>query len=263
MKHFHSFACFIISLLFSISCQAQEFSKYEKEIYTEGKDTLAYRILMPENFDPAKKYPVLFFLHGSGERGSDNSSQLTHGGNLFLKSEVRKNFPAIIIFPQCAQSSYWSNVIIAPTGSNERFDFQKGGKPTKSMHALLGLVNQTLKKPYVNLNQVYVGGLSMGGMGTYEILRRKPKTFAAAFSICGGDNVANVEKYKNVPLWIFHGSKDDVVNPAFSKSIANQLKIIGKEVKFTVYPEANHNSWDSAFAEPELLAWLFSHQKTR
>ncbi|MGY0038620.1 carboxylesterase family protein [Pedobacter sp. NJ-S-72] len=98
-------------------------------------------------------------------------------------------------------------------------------------------------------------------MGTLELLRRKPRTFAAAISICGGDNIANVDKYKKVPLWIFHGGKDDVVPPSGSTAIANQLKIIGKEVKFTLYPDANHNSWDSTFAEPKLLPWLFSHQK--
>jgi predicted peptidase len=129
------------------------------------------------------------------------------------------------------------------------------------MHALLGLVDNFLAKPYANKKQVYIGGLSMGGMGTYEMLRRKPRKFAAAFAICGGDNLANVNKYKKVPLWIFHGGKDDVVDPKFSKEIADQLKIIGKEVKYTHYPEANHNSWDAAFAEPTLLPWLFSHKK--
>ena len=101
----------------------------------------------------------------------------------------------------------------------------------------------------------------MGAMGTYELLRRKPKTFAAAFAICGGDNVANVQKYQNVPLWIFHGERDSVVPVALATTIANQLIVLGKPAKLTLYPEANHNSWDSAFAEPELLPWLFSNHK--
>lgn len=234
---------------------------YTRDIYIHKQDTLAYRILMPENFDPAKQYPVLFFLHGSGERGNDNTSQLTHGGNLFLKPELRAKFPAIIIFPQCPEESFWSNVKFNEQDAAERFTFLKGGKPSKAMKALIGLVDQTVKKDYVNPKQVYVGGLSMGGMGTFELLRRKRKTFAAAFSICGADDIRNVNKFKHIPLWIFHGAKDDVVNPKYSIAIANQLKIIGKEVKVTIYPEANHNSWDNAFAESELFPWLFEHQK--
>ena len=101
----------------------------------------------------------------------------------------------------------------------------------------------------------------MGGMGTFELLRRKPKTFAAAFAICGGDNPANAKKYKNIPLWIFHGGLDDVVTPQFSFDIYKALKELGHEPKFTVYPKANHNSWDSTFAEPELLSWLFNQKK--
>ncbi len=96
------------------------------------------------------------------------------------------------------------------------------------MHALIGMIDNFLDKPYVDKKQVYVGGLSMGGMGTFELLRRKRRTFAAAISICGGDNIANVRKYKHVPLWLFHGGKDDVVSFETSKDIADHLKIIGK-----------------------------------
>ncbi|MOA32438.1 esterase [compost metagenome] len=152
------------------------------------------------------------------------------------------------------------NIVPDDKGKRE-FIFQEKGKPSKAMHALLGLVNSFLQKTYVDKQRVYVAGLSMGGMGTYELLRRKPRTFAAAFSICGGDHVANVQKYKKTPLWIFHGEKDDVVPVSFSTRIADQIKVLGKPVKLTLYPEANHNSWDSAFAEPGLLPWLFSHKK--
>ena len=247
---------------FVLSTKAQDFNKYEKGSYIKGSDSIYYRVLFPEQFDASKKYPILFFLHGSGERGNDNESQLVHGGNLFLKDEVRKNFPAIIVFPQCPANDYWANVIIAPNAQGKRsFSFVEGGRPTKAMHALQAMVKDFLKKPFVNRNQVYVGGLSMGGMGTYELLRRQRKTFAAAIAICGGDNTNNINKYKTVPLWIFHGAKDDVVDPAFSIAISERLKVVGNEVKFTLYPLANHNSWDSAFAEPELLPWLFSHKK--
>ncbi|MET4143021.1 prolyl oligopeptidase family serine peptidase [Pedobacter sp. UYP1] len=260
MKHFKLILWF--SLLFTLQTMAQDFKKYDKGSFIDGKDSISYRILFPEHFDPKQKYPVLFFLHGSGERGNDNEKQLLHGGKLFLRKDIREQYPAIIVFPQCSEDSFWANVKMASDSTGKRiFDYQKHGKPTKAMKALLGMIDNILDKPYIDHQQVYVGGLSMGGMGTLELLRRKPKTFAAAFSICGGDNIANVEKYKHVPLWIFHGGKDDVVPPAGSTAIANQLKIIGKEVKFTLYPDANHNSWDSTFAEPKFLPWLFSHKK--
>lgn len=260
MKYFKLILCFTI-LLSTIQLRAQDFKAYDKGSFNNGKDSITYRILYPEHFDPKQTYPIVFFLHGSGERGNDNDKQLFHGGKLFLEPANRSKFPAIIVFPQCPENGFWSNVKFTPDSSGKRsFHFQTEGEPTPAMKALLGLVDNFLEKPYVNHQQVYVGGLSMGGMGTYEILRRKPQTFAAAFAICGGDTLANVNKYKNTPLWIFQGGKDDTVNPAFSIAIANQLKIIGKEVKFSYYPDDSHNSWDSAFAEPQFLPWLFSHQ---
>ncbi|MBG6237023.1 putative peptidase [Pedobacter sp. CAN_A7] len=253
----------IITLLIAgAQVHAQDLSKYDKGVFVKGKDSISYRVLLPENFDENQKYPLLIFLHGSGERGTDNEKQLDHGGKLFLEAAVRSKFPAIVIFPQCPPEDRWTAVERVPgqTGKNS-FAFKKGSKPTVAMQALIGMTNSFLKKSYVDRKQVYVGGLSMGGMGTYDLLRRRPKTFAAAFAICGGDNIGNVKKYRHVPLWIFHGGKDDVVSPELSKEIADHLKIIGKEVKFTLYAEDNHNSWDSAFAEPQLLPWLFSHRK--
>jgi predicted peptidase len=254
----------IFLLLYGLNSKAQDFTKYDKGNFIKGKDSIAYRILLPENFDPAKQYPILFFLHGRGESGNDNQKQLVHGGKLFLKPEIRKQFPAIVVFPQCSADSYWANVIISTDTEGKRvFNFQEKGKPTKAMQALVGMVADFMKKSYVDKKQVYAGGLSMGGMGTYELLRRKPRLFAAAFAICGGDNVANVQKYKKIPLWIFHGEKDDVVPVGFSTLISDQLKVLGRPAKLTLYPEANHNSWDAAFAEPDLLPWLLSNRKNK
>lgn len=255
------FTCSVMLLFYSLNTKAQDFNKYEKGMFIKGRDSIQYRILYPENFSQHKKYPILFVLHGSGERGNDNHSQLVHGGALFLKEAVRKQFPAIVVFPQCTSDSYWANVRFTTEDGKRNFNFQQKGEPTKSMQGLLGLLNSFLEKPFVDHKKVYVGGLSMGAMGTYELLRRKPKTFAAAFAICGGDNVANVQKYQHVPLWIFHGERDNVVPVTLATTIANQLVVLGKPAKLTLYPEADHNSWDSAFAEPELLPWLFSNHK--
>lgn len=253
----------LLTLLSSIFLQAQDYSRYERTTFISAGDTLPYRILFPENFDSSRKYPVLFFLHGRGESGTNNEDQLRNGGSLFLKPELRSQFPCIVIAPQCQSDSYWSNVKIRTDTSGTRsFFFRKRGKPTKAMRTLLGFVDRILEKPFIDSTQVYAGGLSMGGMGTFELLRRKQGLFAAAFAICGGDDVANVKKYQDVPLWIFHGGKDDVVAPEFSEKIVDKLRKTDADVKFSFYPEANHNSWDTAFAEPDLLPWLFSKRRT-
>lgn len=242
---------------------SQDLSVYEKKELIVGKDTLRYRIMYPLNFDATKKYPLVLFLHGSGERGNNNETQLVHGGKLFAKEENRIKFPAIVIFPQCSQEGFWASIKREKNadGSNQ-FEFDPKSDPTKPMELTIKLVKQTLKEEYIDKNRVYVGGLSMGGMGTFEILYRCPKVFAAAIPICGGGNPECVGKYaKRVKIWVFHGAKDDVVLPEYSKKMVAAIKSKGGDVNLTIYPDANHNSWDSAFAEPNLLPWLFSKHK--
>jgi predicted peptidase len=251
-------------LFFVLQNFAQDLKLYEKYWFTHKGDTMPYRVLLPENYDASKNYPLIYFLHGAGERGSDNETQLTHGAKLFLKEDLRKSFPAIVVFPQCARESFWSNVQFKYDSAANHWDFHflEGGDATKAMSLAQLLLKDLMKKYPIDKKQVYVGGLSMGGMGTFEILRRNPKTFAAAFPICGGAAPATAEKIKNIPLWVFHGGKDNVVPIAYSENMVNALKQLNApSVKFTVYPEAGHNSWDSAFAEPDLMSWLFTHKK--
>ena len=124
------------------------------------------------------------------------------------------------------------------------------------------LMEDMTQKPYVNKDQIYVGGLSMGGMGTFEILYRKPDLFAAAIAICGGGNPNTAKLFaKKVPMSIYHGAKDDVVKPQLSLTMVNAILEAGGTPNFTLYAKDNHNSWDSTFAETELLSWLFSNTK--
>lgn len=238
---------------------AQDYSAYEKHWLVQGGDTLPYRVLLPPDYDSSRKYPILFFLHGAGERGRDNEKQLVHGGRLFLDPQLRAKYPAIIIAPQCAATDYWSNVLRIHDAKGKRtFHFLAKGAPTVYMQLLEQLVTYCLNNYPVKKNQVYAGGLSMGGMGTFELVRRMPGRFAAAFAICGGADTATAKIIHNCAWWIFHGKQDNVVPPAFSENMAEALRRYQSDVRITLYPKANHNSWDSAFAEPELLPWLFS-----
>lgn len=237
---------------------AQSIDLYEKHLFTKNIDTLPYRLLLPENYDPAKKYPLVVFLHGSGERGNDNEKQLEHGGDLFLKKENREQHPAIIVFPQCSESSFWSNVKINWNNSVNKFDFPVNDSPTVAMQLLMELIRELFNQYSIQKKQLYVMGLSMGGMGTFELVNRMPGTFAAAVPICGGANPVISGNLKKVKWWVFHGAKDDVVSPKYSEDMVAAMKRSHVNVKFTLFPEANHNSWDAAFAEPTLLSWLFS-----
>lgn len=218
--------------------------------------------MYPKNFDKSKKYPVILFLHGAGERGNDNESQLVHGGKLFATDYLQEQFPAIVIFPQCPKESYWSNVDVDRSTYPIHLKFKYDEGPTTPLRMVMDLLDSTIQEPYSDDSQVYVMGLSMGGMGTFELLSRKPETFAAAVPICGGGDPDSVGVYaKNTPLWVFHGAQDNVVNPLQSMEMVSALLKAGVYPKFTMYDFANHNSWDPAFAEPTLLPWLFSHKK--
>lgn len=253
----------ILLACFSLVAGAQDFSLYEKKLFVRGKDTMPYRMLFPENYNPKKSYPIVFFLHGAGEKGSDNETQLVHGSKLFLLDSIRKKYPAIVVFPQCSPQSFWSNVKFKsdPVTKKRSFEFIAGGEPTVAMSMLMDLTKGLIKHYAVKKKQVYVMGLSMGGMGAFEIAGRMPGLYAAAVPICGGGSTLTAKALKKTGWWVFHGGKDDVVSPAYSDSMVAALKTVGAEVKYTLYPDANHNSWDAAFAEPGLLHWLFSHKK--
>ena len=257
-KHF---SIIILLICISFIANSQDISLYQKHLFVQNGDTMPYRILLPKNFDAKKKYPLILFLHGSGERGADNELQLVHGSSFFLTDSVREKYPAIVVFPQCPLKSSWSNLnVVTDSATKKRtLIFQVDGQPALGMKLLLHLLNYLEDNYSLNKHRMYVGGLSMGGMGAFELVRREPKLFAAAFSICGGANPTTAKKLKYPSWWIFHGLKDDVVNPEFSKIMAEAIRQQGAEVKLTLYPDANHNSWDSAFAEKDLMPWLFAH----
>jgi predicted peptidase len=246
---------------FTVLFSQQELFEYQHFIH--NGNSLPYRIMYPENFDASLNYPVLFFLHGAGERGDDNESQLIHGKNFFSSDAVRKDFPAVMIFPQCPKDEYWAKIETTYDSDGKRvFGFRPDLEPTKPMQLLMTLIDSVYTTAWADKSRFYIGGLSMGGMGTFEILYRKPDVFAAAFPICGGGNPETAASYaKKVNLWIFHGELDNVVPVNLSYSMYDAIKEAGGSSRLTIYPEVNHNAWDSVFLEEELIPWLFSHKK--
>ncbi|HVM89380.1 MAG TPA: prolyl oligopeptidase family serine peptidase [Puia sp.] len=253
----------LLSVVLAVTiAQAQERNLFEKRFFTNGTDTLPYRIMYPQNYRPDKKFPVVIFLHGAGQRGKDNEKQLTWGSELFLDSSNKQKFPAIVIFPQCPTSSLWGAITFAKFGDSLRYIFPANSRPIKPMELLLGLCDELSKNNSVDTNRIYVGGISMGGFATYEILWRRPHFFAAAFPICGAGNANQAYLYAaKFPIWIFHGDADRVVPVANSRLMYKTLKAEGADAKYTEYHGVGHDSYKKALAEPGLLPWLFAQKK--
>jgi len=245
-------------LIAGLSLHAQNDNFQPKEFIYKG-DTLHYRVLFPENYDKSKKYPLVLFLHGSGERGNDNKKQLVHGGSLFSNSRNRHNFPAIVLFPQCPANQSWVSI---KDKSDGKFTFIVAKEPAKPLYLAEKLVESYKKTEAVNSKQIYIIGMSLGAMGTYDLICRNPNLFAAAIPICGAVDVDRLKKVRKMPIRIYNGDIDNNVSPDYSRNAFIELKADGSEkVEHIEYPGIGHDSWTKAFAEPDFLKWLFSQQK--
>jgi predicted peptidase len=260
MKKVILIACILLQQLLLVAQQ----DAYTRHVWVRNGDSLPFRLLTPRNIDPQKKYPLIVVLHGSGERGRDNEWQLKHGSNLFLADSNRQSFPAFVLFPQCSQSSYWSN-IERDTNTQNVYDRQKfisSATPTKALALVMALLDSMAKTPTINNKKIVVGGLSMGGMGTFELLWRKPNFFAAAFPICGGGDTLKAKNYAaGFPVWVFHGDNDLAVDVEHSREMVRALQKAKAKVKYSEYKAVGHDSWVRAFAEPDLMKWLLAQKR--
>ena len=229
----------------------------QKKTYTDpqGK-TLLYRLLKPEGYDPAKKYPLVIFLHGAGERGNNNEAQLKHGVKVVVQADVRKQSPCVRVAPQCPQRQVWAGL---EGGFNSH---KQAAKPSEPGRLVLELVGAMQKEYSIDPNRIYLTGLSMGGYGTWDLLARRPKLFAAGVPVCGGGDESTAERIVKIPIWVFHGDKDNSVPVARSRTMVEALKKAGGHPKYTEYPGVGHNSWDKAYADPELMKWLFAQKRS-
>lgn len=220
-----------------------------------GGDSLQYRFLFPDN-DPARKYPLVIFLHGAGERGNDNNAQLKWGVMNFASDENMKKYPAYVIAPQCPANTTWANTT---RGKNGEIVLQN--TPSKSMQLLMDLIKDVVKKYRVDTNRIYITGLSMGGYGTFDALQRYPNFFAAAVPVCGSGDVSKASSIAHVPIWIFGGANDPTVNPNLLYAMVNALIKAGAHPGFTEYPNVGHFSWIAAYNDSMMMEWLFSQRK--
>ena len=210
---------------------------FEKEITKTV--SLRYLLYLPKGYGEKKeqKWPLILFLHGAGERGDDLEVVKKHGPPKLI--EQGKEFPFIIVSPQCPIQTWWTEVL----------------------DPLVALLDDVQSRYAVDPDRVYVTGLSMGGFGTWALACRHPERFAAIAPICGGGDWFLAERLKNVPVWVFHGAKDPVVPLRESTDMVEALKRVGGNVQLTVYPEAQHDSWTETYNNPKLYEWFLSHRR--
>ncbi len=218
-----------------------------------------YQVFIPAEFSSKKSWPVILFLHGAGERGSDGLIQTDVGIGHAIRLK-NSRFPFVVVMPQCRENKIW-------------------GEPDMQAQALAAL-DASIKQFHGDRDRIYLTGLSMGGFGTWELAARNPGRFAALVPICSGvrpkkdwpqlrvtvvDDPKITDPYAEIarrigstPVWIFHGYADDVVPVTEARHLAEALKAANAKFKYTEYPGVGHNSWDLAYAEPDLVSWLLS-----
>ena len=248
----------LCGLFFFLSSFAQE--TFQKETYISSRgDTLLYRLLRPEVMKPDEKYPLVLFLHGAGECGNDNEKQLVHGGQMWLNPVNREKYPAFILAPQCPETGYWAYAERPSSFVPEDMPLEVPVSPV--FRTLKELLDTYLAMPQIDKDRIYVMGLSMGGMGTFDMAVRYPEIFAAAIPICGTVNPARLKAGKSVKFRIFHGDADNVVTPEGSRAAYRALKAIGADVEYIEFPGCNHGSWNPAFNYPGFMERLFNQKK--
>lgn len=201
------------------------------------------------------KVPLVIFLHGAGERGTNNVAQLVHGVGELVRWMDAHEKGYRLVAGQVPNGQRWVEV----DWGAKRHDMP--AEPSETMALLMEFMDKQLADPSVDTARVYVTGISMGGYGTWDLVSRRPEVFAAALPICGGGDTAQAQKIAKVPIWIFHGSSDGAVPVCRSRSMAAALWEAGSNAHYREYPDAGHNVWTRTYGDETVLRWFFQQRK--
>ena len=242
--------------------QLMEARTYETNVGAYTTE-LPYRIYVPENYDTKYKYPLVIFFHGYGERGSNNTSQLSTNFPFLpriLNEENLVNYPAIVLAPQCPANDVWATE--SYDTFNTTYDINKM-KITNSMRATVNLIEELRKEFNIDGNRIYTTGVSMGGLAALDLTARFPELIAACAPVCPAAAPAkNFDKFENISLWAFHGLKDPTIRYTVTVAMVNAINQNGGKAIKTIYDDADHTTcWLKAFVEEDLLDFMFCSRK--
>ncbi len=236
-----------------------KFTDFTFHTYVKDGHTLPYRLHKPE-LKKGKKYPLVIFFHGAGERGLDNRIQFLRFAPTVTFWE---KYPCYVIAPGCPAvpkggknaEGVWVDTPFGATASTMK------DQPTWPMALAMEVIDKVIAENKIDPHRIYVTGLSMGGFATWEILQREGKLFAAAVPICGGADLAYADKLTKIPLWVFHGDADKTVPVTRSRDMVAAITKAGGNVKYTEYPGVGHDAWGRTYSNPEMWDWLFAQVK--
>jgi predicted peptidase len=230
--------------------------------YTGGKykdEVFHYRLMQPAKIEEGKKYPVILFLHGAGERGSDNKAQLKYFPEWMADAKLREKYPCFVIAPQCRNNEKWSSGNWGAKRSAKMDD-----EPTDQMKVALAALDHVVKTYPVDSSRLYLTGLSMGGFGSWELAIRQPERFAAVAPICGGGDESQAAKLVKIPIWAWHGDADPAVPVERSRNMIAAIKAAGGSPKYTELKGVGHDSWNQAYHGPDnLIPWMFEQKRAK
>jgi predicted peptidase len=257
--------CLAVALLGAntVNASAATDDAYEARAhkYTGGEykdEEFQYRLLSPAKVEVGKKYPVVLFLHGAGERGDDNEAQLKYFPTWMAEAKMREKYPCYVIAPQCRKGKSWS---VGNWAAKDSDAMPK--EPTDQLKVAIAILDTLLKSDRpVDDKRIYLTGLSMGGYGSWELAMRQPERFAAVAPVCGGGDESQADKLVKVPVWAWHGDADNAVPVDRSRNMIAAIKKAGGEPKYTELEGVSHDSWTAAYTrEDGVVPWLFEQRK--
>lgn len=226
--------------------------EYSRHMFVDSTGfEMPYRMLEPDTLRDGARYPLVLFLHGSGERGDDNESQLTHGASLFSDPVNMEKYPAFVLFPQCDESAW--------TGRIDESFFMPGAKTppeSRSERNLMELIDTIASQNPVDTSRIYIIGISMGGIAAYDLACRHPEKFAAVVPICGAINPERLPEASKSRFLIFHGADDDEIPAICGREAYRALRKAGAQVDYIEFPGIGHECWNNAFNHPDFLPFL-------
>jgi len=218
----------------------------------DGK-IMPYRLFVPDAAVRRQPLPLVVWLHGASGLGTDNLRQITEGGNeigsrLWVRPDIQAKFPSFVVAPQMPLTQNWG----APASE----------KLTSYGQLAVDLIDALAREFPIDRQRIYVVGQSMGGIGVWDLISKRPELFAAAVPVCAIANAQRVAAASSVKVWVFHGAKDVGMPVTSAREVVAAFQAAGGAIKYTEYADAGHDVWTRAFAEPDLPAWLFAQRRT-